>query len=244
MRVVSGPESSRGGWGRTARLPVRFGPSPENTTSRSGCSASERTACESARLNTSAGVSLWDIARVHSAREAAGETDYLRASLTASVFGSLVTKVLGPSNFITSSALRVLSSNVSRPPCSDQAAIGLSLHGAAHWPGVTLPALPNRLAVKVNSHSTAPPAPLRRKGPVIRSRADSTWGARLDSRRQILFSAVLASYGAPGCGEKVTTRCWCESENTMAPPWGSRLQAAISFNGGKPRRQASGTRIS
>src|SRR5471032_1463998 len=62
MRVVSGPESSLGGWGRTARRPTRLGPSPENTTSRSGCSARERAACARARLKTSVELSLWGMA--------------------------------------------------------------------------------------------------------------------------------------------------------------------------------------
>src|SRR6202522_104054 len=67
-RVDSGPESSRGGCGRIARLPTRLGPSPENTTSRSGCSASERVAPVSARLKISPGLSFWDIAKDVSAR--------------------------------------------------------------------------------------------------------------------------------------------------------------------------------
>jgi hypothetical protein len=48
---------SRGGCGSTARLPIRLGPSPENTTSRSGVSASERAACARARLKGSVGLS-------------------------------------------------------------------------------------------------------------------------------------------------------------------------------------------
>src|SRR5437764_2833880 len=61
MRVASGPESSRGGCGRMARLPTRLGPSPENTTSRSGCSARDRAALASARLKISPGLSFWDM---------------------------------------------------------------------------------------------------------------------------------------------------------------------------------------
>ena len=57
MRAASFGGRSRGGWGSTARLPVSCGPSPENTTSRSGVSASDRAACASARLKGSVGFS-------------------------------------------------------------------------------------------------------------------------------------------------------------------------------------------
>ena len=56
MRVVSVPDRSRGGCGRIgAMCRSGCGPSPEKTTSRSGCSASDRAAWASARLKISAG---------------------------------------------------------------------------------------------------------------------------------------------------------------------------------------------